>query len=230
MRKNWKLARTKVFEAICNDIEACKKHSRSMIFVDEPEIGKTVAAKHCAASMTNAYYLDCSQAKTRIIFNRALAKAVGVTVTGPTWELKEAIKERLLQKREPIVILDEFGDVSHEVFLELKEYWNATEGECAWFLIGADGLRNKMQGGIRYGKAGMRELFSRLSGRYMSIVPKDKAERTQFHKELLNDVLMHNVKDQGAIPGLVNRCLASDAAGEIAGLRRAATLVSLIEQ
>lgn len=227
MRKNWKLAKTKVFEAISNDVETCRKYSKSMIFVDEPEIGKTVTARHLAATIANCFYVDCSQAKTRIALVREMAKAIGVNQRGTAWELKAAVKNRLNEMSHPVVILDEAGDLSHEAFVELKEYWNATEGRCGWYLMGADGLRSKLECGIKYQKVGYREMFSRFSGRYMSIVPTTKNERTAFWNELLTDVLKANTKDGNAIPKLVAKCLASDAQGEIAGLRRAETLLLL---
>jgi DNA transposition AAA+ family ATPase len=227
MKPNWKLAKTKVFEAISNDVALCKEHSKAMIFVDEPEIGKTVTAQHLAATVNNCFYLDCSQSKTRILFVRAFAKALGITRNGTAWELKEAVKARLNELHRPVVILDEAGDLQHEAFLELKEYWNATEGRCGWYLMGADGLRSKLEGGIKYQKVGYRELFSRFSGRYLSIVPANKADRQAFYSELITDVLKVNSSDKAIIPKLVTKCLNSDAQGEIAGLRRAETLLIL---
>ena len=230
MKPNWKLAKTKVLEAITNDVLLCKEHGKAMIFVDEPEIGKTVAAEHLAKTVNNCFYLDCSQSKTRILFVRALALAVGIRVKGTQHELKQAIKARLNEMHKPIVILDEAGDLNHETFVELKEYWNATEGRCGWYMMGADGLRSKFENGIKYQKLGYREMFSRYSGRFLSIVPSTKDERMAFYRELIGDVLAVNAATKAIIPKLVNKCLASDAEGEIAGLRRAETLLILHEQ
>lgn len=43
----------------------------------------------------------------------------------------------------PLIILDEAGDLQYEAFLELKALWNATERCCAWYMMGADGLKEK---------------------------------------------------------------------------------------
>ena len=45
----------------------------------------------------------------------------------------------------PLVILDEAGDLQYEAFLELKALWNATERCCAWYMMGADGLKGEDQ-------------------------------------------------------------------------------------
>ena len=48
----------------------------------------------------------------------------------------------------PLVILDEAGDLQYEAFLELKALWNATERCCAWYMMGADGLKEKINRAI----------------------------------------------------------------------------------
>jgi len=96
--------------------------------------------------------------------------------------------------------------------------------------MGADGLRAKIERGIQYQKVGYREMFSRLNGKFMNSVPNGKADRKEFYRELLTDVISANCDNKQAVHGLVSKCLASDAEGEIAGLRRAETLILLHQQ
>ncbi len=70
-----------------------------------------------------------------------------------------------------LIIIDEAGDLDYPAFLELKAFWNATEGSCGWFMIGADGLRTKIESGIHSRRVGFREIFSRFSESYASVVP-----------------------------------------------------------
>jgi hypothetical protein len=230
MRKNWKIARTKVFEIICNDITFCKENGKAMIFVDEPEIGKTVAARYMVESTANTFYIDCSQCRSRTNFLRELCALLNLNYSGTEHSMKMAVKKKLVTLDNPIVILDEAGDLDNDMFVELKEYWNATEGRCGWYMMGADGLRARIQRGIQYQRVGYRELFSRFNGRFMTSVPNGKADRREFYRELLTDVITANIDDKKVVPALVNKCLASDAEGEIAGLRRAETLILLQKQ
>jgi len=77
-RKNWKVARTKVYSEIEDNLFECQAKSQSMILVDDCGIGKTFCAKHIVRKMKNAFYVDCSQAKTRIHFVKLLARTLGV--------------------------------------------------------------------------------------------------------------------------------------------------------
>ena len=68
-------------------------------------------------------------------------KTIGVDHNGKYGEVKANIKYYLKLLPSPIVIIDEAGDLDSKAFLELKEFWNATENACGWYMIGADGLR-----------------------------------------------------------------------------------------
>ncbi|HCS21069.1 MAG TPA: hypothetical protein DIW47_11010 [Bacteroidetes bacterium] len=224
----WNIARTEVFEAISNDVAFCQQNAKAMIFVDECEIGKTVAAKYLSKSLKNCFYVDCSQSKTKNLFIRALALALGVDPVGKYAEIKANIKYYLTVLENPIILLDEGGDLEYPAFLEIKEFWNATDGYCGWYMIGADGLRAKWERGISAHKVGYRELFSRFSGKYMSVVPaNDRSAKDAFYKKLITAVLEVNTSDKAAIPALVKKCMATDANGQLAGLRRAHTLLTL---
>lgn len=223
----WKLAKTEAFEAISNDIKFCKEHSKSMIFVDLPEIGKSFTAKYMSKTLKNCFYVDCSQAKTKQLLIRTIAKAVGVDSTGRYIDVKSNLKYYLKLLEKPIVILDEAGDPEYAVILELKELWNDGEGRVAWYMIGADGLQAKFERGIRNKKVGFRELFSRYGSKFMSIVPADATDKQLFYRKMITDVLSVNMIPGGDISRVVKKCLVQDAAGNLGGLRRAETILIL---
>lgn len=83
----------------------------------------------------------------------------------------------------PLIILDEAGDLQYEAFLELKALWNATERCCAWYMMGADGLKEKINRSIECKKVGYTEMLSRYGDRYSKVTPDDSKEREQFLKE-----------------------------------------------
>ena len=120
--------------------------------------------------MANTFYLDCSQCSKVGEFVRALARAVGVRNRGTLYEIKTEIKAHLNSPEidKPLVILDEAGDLDQSVYKVVKELWNATEvvpGQptCGWYMIGAQGLENKINIGRKWGKNSFPELFSRFS-------------------------------------------------------------------
>jgi hypothetical protein len=225
--KKWNPAKTDVFIIIEQDIIFCKEHAKAKIFVDSCEIGKTYTAKYLSKTLRNCFYIDASQAKTKQQFIHRMAKALGVDQIGGYVNVKENIKYYLKLIEKPIIIIDEAGDLDYNAFLELKEFWNATEGYCGWYMIGADGLRHKIQKGIDNQKVGYREIFSRFSSRYTSIVPTDRNEKNAFYEKLIRDVLEVNATDKSAINAIVRKCITKDNSDNIGGLRRAESILIL---
>jgi hypothetical protein len=224
--RKWNMARTDVFDMIEEDILFCKNHSKAKICVDECGIGKTYSAKYLSKTIQNCFYVDASQAKSKQLFVRLIARTLGVEHRGKYADVKADIKYYLGVLPQPIVIIDEAGDLEHNAFLEIKELWNATEGVCGWYLIGADGLRNKFEKGIASKKVGYKELFSRYSEKYTSVVPTGSSEKLSFYRKLITDVLSVNMSDKTDLGTIVKRCLATDS-GYIGGLRRAESLLIL---
>jgi hypothetical protein len=77
---------------------------------------------------------------------------------------------------QPLVILDEAGDLEYSAFLELKALWNATEFCCGWYMMGANVLADKIQKGIASNKVGYPEIFTRYGTMYLHCFPKNSEE------------------------------------------------------
>lgn len=230
-KRRWNTAETDVLKVIRHDATFCKENSKSMMLVDDPEIGKSHTVKWLRANMDNCFVIDCSQAKTKRTFIKAFARALGLEDGGRYDDIKNNIKYYLNSVAiKPLVVLDEAGDLEYPAFLDLKEFWNATDGTCGWYMMGADGLRAKIERGIEARKVGYRELFSRYSSRYGKIVPSVAEQQVQFYRKLVADVLAVNVSDKSLIPRIVAECMKTDAMGKMGGLRRAESLVILYEE
>lgn len=226
-RRKWNTAKTDVFKIIEEDILFCQQYSKSRILVDDCGIGKTYTAKYLSRTLKNCFYVDGSQGKTRRLFVKLLAKAIGVDTNDKYDNIKANVKYYLRIIENPIVIVDEAGDLDYGAFMDLKEFWNATENACAWYLMGADGLKRKIERGISNQKVGYREMFSRMSERFTQPVPIGREARQAFYKKLITDVLKANMDDTTGINDIVRRCLVMDNGGEIGGLRRAESLLIL---
>lgn len=225
--KVWNLARTDVFTVLEEDILFCKDNAKAKICVDECGIGKTFTAKYLSKTLENCFYVDASQGKTILQFTKALASSIGLNIIGKHADLKQDIKCYLKIIDKPMVIIDEAGDLGQVTLQEIKEYWNATEGFCGWYLMGADGLRYTIEKGIKLRKPGFKEIFSRFSERYTTVVPIDKKSKILFYKKLIRDVLSVNMSNTKAIDDIVTRCLTNDLQGTVTGLRRAESLLIL---
>lgn len=182
-----------------------------MVLVDDCGIGKTFCTRAIIQNMKNTFYIDCSQAKSKQLFIRLLAKTIGLDNHGKYNEVLANVKYFITTLDKPLIILDEAGDLDYTAFLEIKGIWNATHNACGWYMMGADGLRHKIQLGINKKKVGYAEIFSRFSDEYIKLVPQGKEDKTLFYRDLIGSVAKVNFLDQTKIPKLINKCLEKES-------------------
>jgi hypothetical protein len=82
----------------------------------------------------------------------------------------------------PLIILDEAGDLEYPAFLELKALWNATDRSCGWYMMGADGLKAKIERNLEHLKVGYAEILSRMGNRFQKITPSG-TDKTDFIRQ-----------------------------------------------
>ncbi len=180
----WKTAKTPVFNFIYEQLEACQKKSISAIFCDEAGIGKTYTAKTYVKQNKYAVYIDCSQVKSKQKLIRKIAKEFGINSKGRYQDVYEDLVSYLqaIPLSNPLIILDEAGDLNYEAFLECKALWNATEKCCGWYMMGADGLKNKIESNRSRQKVGYDEIFDRYGKKFQKKTPEGKDDLEEFTK------------------------------------------------
>lgn len=176
----WRAAKTETFTFITTQLEFCQSSSLSAILCDIPNIGKTFTARIYAQTHRNAVYIDCSQVKTKTALVKAIAAEFGVSARGWYKDIYEDLTYYLRNIERPLIILDEAGDLKYEAFLEIKALWNACERCCAWYMMGADGLKAKINRAMDAKKVGYPEIFSRFGEKYSKVTPDDGRERAAF--------------------------------------------------
>lgn len=212
----WQVVETATYRYITGQLEACRERSLSGLLCDVPNIGKTYSARIFAKGHAHTVYIDCSQVKTKRQLVRQLAREFGLNPTGKYHELYSDLIYCLNTMEKPLVILDEAGDLQYEAFLELKALWNATEGACGWYMMGAEGLRAKIRRNIECEKVGYTEIFSRFGNKFNRVTPENTKERQAF--ELAQAL---QVAESNAPEGIDPQALARRAGG----LRRVYTEV-----
>lgn len=180
-RKPWVTAETPVYTYITKQLRKCQNNSLSLLLCDAADIGKTFTARAYVKNNRNAVYVDCSQVKSKQKLLRQIAKEFGLNHTGKYADVYADfvfyVNNHIVN---PIIILDEAGDLDYSAFLELKALWNATEGNCGWFMMGADGLKEKVRRAIDNKKVGYTEIFSRYGKKYARVTPDGKEESDKF--------------------------------------------------
>lgn len=176
----WTAAETPTWVFVSEQLRVCQESGLSAILCDIPNIGKTFTARAYAKTHKNAVYIDCSQVKTKLKLVRKIAKEFGVSSLGRYSDIYDDLVEYLRTIDTPLVILDEAGDLQYEAFLELKALWNATERCCGWYMMGADGLRAKIDRNVESLKVGYAEMLSRFGDTFSRVTPEDERERRKF--------------------------------------------------
>ena len=201
----WKAAKTATFEYVTAQLEFIQQSSLSAILCDVPNIGKTFTARYYAQTHRNAVYIDCSQVKTKLKLVRKIAAEFGVDGKGRYADVYDDLVYYLRSIETPLIILDEAGDLQYEAFLELKALWNATERCCAWYMMGADGLKEKINRSIECKKVGYTEMLSRYGDRYSKVTPDDGKEREAFLMTQARIVAKANAPEGADIAQIVRK-------------------------
>ncbi len=176
----WKFVLTPTSSFILEQLNYCQENASSRLLCDVADIGKTISARHYVKSNRNAVYIDCSQVKTKQKLVRFIAQSFGVGHTGKYADVYADLVFYIRSLSNPLVILDEAGDLEYAAFLELKALWNATERACGWYMMGADGLREKVRRAIDGKKVGYTELFSRYGNKYQKASPDSSQEMKSY--------------------------------------------------
>jgi Cdc6-like AAA superfamily ATPase len=177
---SWQTAKTPVYSYITGQLELCQENSMGGMICDKTDIGKTYSAKCFVREHRNAIYIDCSQVKTKRMMVIQIAKEFGLASSGLYRDIYADLIYYIRSMERPLVILDEAGDLNYDAFLELKALFNATEGFCGWYMMGADGLRKKIENNRLKFKVGYPEIFSRYGSRYQKITPDGKEATVSF--------------------------------------------------
>lgn len=176
----WNVAKTPTFKFIFEQLRATQLWSSSMLLVDDAGIGKTFTAEQYARDNKNVAYIDCSQVKSKQRLVRNISTAIGLSANGRYADVYDDLVYTLKSIEQPLIILDEAGDLDYPAFLELKALWNATKLSVGWYMMGADGLKAKMERNLVNIKVGYSELFSRFLSRYQTVLRPEGFDELQM--------------------------------------------------
>jgi hypothetical protein len=165
---------------VYSQLAFCQENSTGGMICDKSDIGKTYSAKCYVREHRNAIYVDCSQVKSKRMMVIQISKEFGLATSGLYREIYGDLIYYLRTIERPVVVLDEAGDLGYDAFLELKALYNATEGHCGWYMMGADGLRKKIETNRLKFKVGYPEIFSRYGSRYQKVTPDGKEASRDF--------------------------------------------------
>lgn len=206
-RQSWNTAETMTYRAIRRQLEMCAKDGLSAIFCDEAGLGKTHAAREFCANTPNAFYVNGGSFPRKVAFIRALATAVGINPDKS--KVEDVLMDTVMYLKalpHPVIVIDEAGDLHNNTYLLLKRIYNELEFQCGLYMIGARGLKKRIDSAIRNRTNGFEEVYSRFGGRFTTVLPDGAKERKEFlRKEALLVADANGLHDNERINRILSR-------------------------
>ncbi len=207
-RQRWVTAPTSTYRYITGQLASCQQESLCAIFCDEAGLGKTHAVREYADTHASAYYINGGAHPNKLSLVRGLAQAIGINADkGTTEEVFQDVVMYLKASTNPLLIIDEAGDLHNNAYMILKRLYNELEFTCGMYLIGARGLKKRIDSAIRVRTNGFEEVFSRFGSRYSKVLPDDVKGRSEYMRKEAEVVAASNGLTDKEV---LNRLLSQD--------------------
>lgn len=179
----WITAETSTYRFIVHQLDICRRDGLCGIYCDEAGFGKTHTAKEYCARTPNAFYIHGGHYPRKTAFIRALAQAVGINPD------RSKVEDVLLDTitylsaiANPVIVIDEAGDLHNSTYTLLKRLYNELEFQCGIYLLGARDLKKRIDVAVRNRTSGFEEVFSRFGGRYSASLPEGPKECKEYKR------------------------------------------------
>ncbi|QNK63975.1 ATP-binding protein [Pedobacter sp. PAMC26386] len=173
-------------------------YSEVRCVISPSDTGKTHSAKRHVSNNTNAFLISCDECMTKRDFLEAILIAMGESSAGKTTrKMLNSIIDHLLRVETPELIFDEFDKVKDEIFLFLISFYNRTEDKAAIIIQGTPYLKQRIEDGVKKGKKGFVEVFTRINSRFVE-PPQNKPA------ELMEIARLNGVADEEELIRITN--------------------------
>lgn len=166
----WQFAETLQTKLLHGLYDDARNHHNVYAIVAEAGSGKSKSAKMYAAE--NVFLVACNEYFNRRSFLQELLKSMGRDGSGANVaEMMQIIINHILRCENPVIILDEADKLSDQVLYFFITLYNHLEDRCGIVLMATGNLEKRIERGLRLGKRGYSEIFSRIGRKFISIKP-----------------------------------------------------------
>lgn len=158
----WKLINTTNYALIHELCTEAQSNQQMVGIVGAAGFGKTRALSAYARSNRNVGYVLCDFLMTQKTFLEAVATAFAIETGGTRIEIMERICIRMNEMGGALLILDDLGKVSDQIYKIIQLFYDRTEGNAGIVVAGVHSLRNYLEKCAHRDKVGFRELLSRI--------------------------------------------------------------------
>lgn len=196
----WKMAETSASEDLRFYLEEAKNESIVCAVVGAAGCGKSQTIQQFAKSHKGVHLISCMDHWNRRVFVGKLLKSLGVSYTSTSIsEMMEEVVDALNKMEAPIIVLDEADKLSDPLLYFFITLYNELEGRCGIVLCATAHLEKRILRGVRLGKKGYEEIFSRLGRKFIALSPIDDEDVALVCRE-------NGVKSLRAIQEIISEC------------------------
>lgn len=168
----WTIVETGAFQEISYAMQDAQEYMNVTWVVGEAGCGKTTTGRLYAESHKEAFYILCSEDMLKGEFVRTIARRLGIRSEGYTVrELWQEIIDSIIQMERPLIIFDEADKLPESVFQYFISMYNNLEDRCGVVFLSTDYIKRRISNGLRYGREGYKEIFSRIGRKYFDLEP-----------------------------------------------------------
>jgi DNA transposition AAA+ family ATPase len=164
----WQTAETANFRLIqdlCNDAKSISQ-ARAISF--KPGTGKTHAAKFYANNTPEVFFFNCESGMSKPRLLQSMTKTMGLDASWKMEEMLDSIVGKIQSMDSPLLIFDEFDELSEKALRIFKDIYNRTNN-CGFVLLGGLNLRKRISVGAKAVKQSYQEILSRIGGDFISL-------------------------------------------------------------
>lgn len=168
--EGWSIVHTNVYEELTQLLDCAQRDSQVMAIVGSAGCGKSSTIRQYVATHQEVYSITCSEYQNRGSWLSAVMEAMGLDPRGLSVAEKiGAVVRRLKRFDRPLLILDEADKMSDTVLYFFITLYNELEDHCGIVLSATQHLEKRLQKGLRIGRKGYEEVYSRIGRQCISL-------------------------------------------------------------
>lgn len=171
----WAIAETRAFRTISQVLDDAKEHANVYAMTGSAGCGKTAAEDAFKNGRENVYLVKCGDYWNKKTFLCELLRAMGREATGAN--IGEMVADAVAackRAEKPLIILDEVDKLADPVLYFFITLYNELEGICGIVLLATEYMEKRMNKGLRLGRKGYREIYSRIGGKFLAVPAPDE--------------------------------------------------------
>jgi len=194
---NWIHADTANYQNMIQLLTGVKEGSVSIAVSMKEGRSKSHTYKRFERSTENVILVECKNYWTKKTYVQSLLRSAGLSAEGTVGELVENFVEHVRTLHKPLIIVDQADKLKDPQLDLFMDFYNDLEGHCAFLLSGVPALQKRILKGVQRDKIGIRELYSRVGRKFISLPDATLKDITAVCK-------VNGVDDEDSIVAIYN--------------------------